>query len=42
MIGASTPAIAILQNFSIDLLKELKPAKGRQWWINVAVEGGSA
>jgi hypothetical protein len=24
------------------LLKELKPAKGRQWWGNVTVEDGSA
>ena len=42
MIAAPTPAIAILQNFNIDLLKELKPARGRQWWGNVTIADGSA
>jgi hypothetical protein len=42
MIAAPLPQIAILQNFNIDLLKELKPAKGRQWWGNVTIADGSA
>ena len=41
-IGARLPQKAILQNFNIDLLKELKPAKGRKWWGNVTIADGSA